>query len=79
MAEEILEQRKPPAQGQIVLQRGDDRLAVSRFAADLLCFLEKIVGDRDGRTHMHNFSQPDAQCQQKCILHELPLTYGCNP
>ena len=79
IAEEILEQRKPSAQSQIVLQRGDNRLAVTRLAADLLRFREKIVGDRDRRPHMHNLARPDAGCQQKCILRQMPLTYGCKP
>ncbi len=67
MAEEILKQRKPPAQRQIALQRGDDRLTVTFLADDLLRFREEIFRDRDRRPHMHNLSRPDASVNQKCI------------
>ena len=70
--EQLLEERKPFSQRDVVLERAHDRIAIAALSAQLLGRFEQVLADRDRRAHrMQNLSLPDAEVNEICIRSEL--------
>jgi hypothetical protein len=64
---EAIEEGEALPQGDIVAQRGDDRVAVASLPRQPLGLGEKILGDGYRRTHMH--PMPESYAADKANMH----------